>query len=115
MTAQVRQSGQDAAAEARRAAGAWLRGLREARGLSQRQLAQRLGIEFYSFIAQIEAGRGRIPPERYEAWAEALGLEPCAFVRDVLRHYEPVTWRILFGEEERSPRSAPAPGLRTGP
>ena len=98
MTATVRQPGVDSAQAARRAAGAWLRDLREARGLSQRQLANLLGIEFYSFIAQIEAGRGRIPPERYEAWALALGADPRDFVRDVLRHYEPMTWRILFGQ-----------------
>ena len=48
--------------ELRREAGLWLRELRERRGLSQRQLASHLGAEYYTFISQLETGRGRIPP-----------------------------------------------------
>lgn len=87
-----------ASTESRREAGRWLRTAREERGLSQRALAAALGIEYYTFVAQIEAGRGRIPPERYEAWANALGIEPKEFVKQVLRYYEPATYRILFGD-----------------
>lgn len=85
--------------ELRRAAGRWLRGLREQRGLSQRDLAERIGTEYYSFISQIEAGRGRIPPDRYQLWAGALGLPARVFVQELLRFYDPVTHGILFGEE----------------
>lgn len=81
----------------RQDAGRWLRGLREEAGLSQRQLATAVGVEYYTFISQLEAGRGRIPPERYEAFAEALAMEPQAFVRELMRYYDPVTHRILFG------------------
>lgn len=90
----------EASVEARRELGRWLRSLREARGLSQRALAEKLGLEFYTFVSQIEAGKGRIPPERYEAWAQALGVEPRAFVQEMLRCYEPSTWRILFAASE---------------
>jgi len=45
----------------RREAGIWLKELREARGLSQRDLANLVGVEYYTFISQIESGRGRIP------------------------------------------------------
>ena len=93
----------DNGSSVRRMAGAWLRDLRERRGLSQRQLANLIGVDFYSFIAQIEAGRGRVPPERYEAWARALGLEPRDFVREVLRYYEPLTWQLLFGDQGERP------------
>lgn len=86
--------------ELRREAGRWLKSLREHRGLSQRQMAAAIGAEYYTFISQIEAGRGRIPPDRYEAWAEALGVEPKALVRTLLRYYDPVTYTALFGEEE---------------
>ena len=44
--------------------GRWLKGRREQLGLSQRQLAQRVGVEYYTFISQLETGRGRIPPDR---------------------------------------------------
>jgi transcriptional regulator with XRE-family HTH domain len=83
-------------AERRREAGAWLRRLREDRGFTQRQLAERVGIDYYTFVSQIEAGRGRIPADRYQRWADALDVEARAFVRKMLRFYEPSTYQILF-------------------
>jgi transcriptional regulator with XRE-family HTH domain len=81
----------------RNKAGRWLRELREKRGLSQRELAQKVGAEYYTFISQLEHGRGRIPPDRYLVWADALGVEPRAFVRGLMSCYDPVTYNILFG------------------
>jgi transcriptional regulator with XRE-family HTH domain len=78
-------------------AGRWLRELREKRGLSQRDLAQKVGAEYYTFISQLEHGRGRIPPDRYLLWAEALGVEPREFVRELMAYYDPVTYGIIFG------------------
>ena len=80
----------------RRQAGCWLKELRESRGLSQRQLAACVGAEYYTFVSQLESGRGRIPPDRYVVWAEALGVEPRSFVQTLLRYYDPVTYGILF-------------------
>ena len=85
--------------ELRREAGLWLRGLREERGFSQRALAEKVGLEYYTFVSQIEAGRGRIPADRYQAWATAIAMEPAAFVKRLLRFYEPTTYAILFGEK----------------
>lgn len=82
----------------RRAAGKWLKKLRESKGYSQRQLADKVGVDYYTFISQLEAGRGRIPPARYVQWAEALGMEAKDFVRELMRYYDPVTYEILFGE-----------------
>jgi transcriptional regulator with XRE-family HTH domain len=90
------------AAQLRREAGRWLKGLREAKGLSQRELARRLAIEYYTFISQIESGRGRIPPERYETWAAALDVDLRYFVRTLMSYYDPVTYRILFEDGDRS-------------
>lgn len=81
----------------RREAGIWLKRLRESNGLSQRQLAEKLGTGFYSFISQLETGHGRIPPDRYEAWAIILGIPPAEFVKTLMKFYDPVTHRILFG------------------
>lgn len=77
--------------ELRRRAGQWLREVRERRGLSQRELAGRVGAEFYTVIAQFESGRGHIPPERYLAWAEALGVDPDEFARKLRSFQEPET------------------------
>lgn len=96
----------DHVAELRREGGRWLKELREARSLSQRALAEKVGAEYYTFISQIEAGRGRIPPNRYLDWAEALNVDPRVFVRALMRFYDPVTYQILFGEGENRPESA---------
>jgi transcriptional regulator with XRE-family HTH domain len=85
--------------ELRREGGLWLKELREKRGLSQRQLAGYLSAEYYTFISQLETGRGRIPPDRYRQWAEALGVEPAGFVKTLMRFYDPVTYEILFGSD----------------
>jgi DNA-binding XRE family transcriptional regulator len=85
--------------ELRRAAGLWLRELREKRGLSQRQLASLVGAEYYTFISQLETGRGRIPPDRYRQWAAALDIEPSELVRTLMKYYDPVTYGILFATE----------------
>ena len=82
--------------ELRRDGGRWLKQCREAAGLSQRELAVRVGAEYYTFISQLETGRGRIPPDRYHVWAEALEIPTKEFVRNILRYYDPVTYGILF-------------------
>jgi transcriptional regulator with XRE-family HTH domain len=82
-------------------AGSWLRELREKRGLSQRELAQKVGAEYYTFISQLEHGRGRIPPDRYLVWADALGVNPREFVQGLMSFYDPMTYNIIFGRMPR--------------
>ncbi|KTQ95618.1 MULTISPECIES: helix-turn-helix domain-containing protein [Aureimonas] len=86
----------------RKEGGAWLRSRREAAGLSQRELAERVEVGYYTFVSQIEAGRGRIPAERYSTWASALDMNARDFVRNIMAYYEPSTYEILFGEEGRA-------------
>ncbi len=83
----------------RRAGGQWLKSLRTSRGLSQRELASAVGAEYYTFISQLENGRGRIPPDRYQLWAEALGVPVWTLVFNIMRFYDPVTFEILFGKD----------------
>jgi transcriptional regulator with XRE-family HTH domain len=80
----------------RLAGGDWLRSLREARGLTQRQVADQLGFPLYTFISQLENGHGRVPPDRYRDWANVLGIEPKLFVQNILKYYDPKTYEILF-------------------
>jgi transcriptional regulator with XRE-family HTH domain len=89
---------QDGVLDLRQQAGRWLRELRKARGLSQRGLADQIGADYYTFISQIEAGRGRIPPDRYAVWASALGVDPKIFVQTLMRYYDPVTYEIVFAD-----------------
>jgi transcriptional regulator with XRE-family HTH domain len=80
----------------RREGGRWLKEQRERAGISQRQLAERVGAEYYTFISQLETGRGRIPPDRYKMWAESLNMPVRDFVRHILQFYDPITYEILF-------------------
>lgn len=85
--------------ELRKEAGKWLRELREQRNLSQRQLAHLVGVEYYTFISQLETGRGRIPPDKYRIWAAALEISPRDFVLRLFQYYDPLTYEILFIDE----------------
>ena len=91
--------------ELRREGGAWLRELRENCGLSQRELARLVNAEYYTFISQLETGRGRVPPDRYRVWARALHVKPSEFVKKILSYYDPVTYDILFGAELKADAS----------
>src|SRR5690349_15231394 len=86
--------------ELRREGGRWLKEQRERAGLSQRQLATAVGAEYYTFISQLETGRGRIPPDRYEVWAGALRLPARDFVKGVLKYYDPITFELLFADQD---------------
>lgn len=90
------QGSEDRRQDLRLQAGNWLRTTREAAGLSQRELAEKVGALYYTFISQIESGKGRIPPERYESWAEALGVDSRDFAIRMLSFYEPSTYKLIF-------------------
>jgi transcriptional regulator with XRE-family HTH domain len=90
----------------RQKAGQWLRLQREAAGLTQATLAERVGLRYYTFVSQVESGVGRVPVETQGAWAEALGLDPCEFARTLLAYYEPELNRLLFGDGPAARRAA---------
>ena len=96
MLAELHKTTPQESKEQRTALGLWLKTLREDQGLSQRDLADRLSLDYYTFISQLENGRGKIPAHRYAEWAVALGQNPRDFVKTLLRYYEPSTYQILF-------------------
>ena len=100
MLAELHKSTPEEAREQRATFGQWLKTLREAEGLSQRDLADRLSLDYYTFISQLENGRGKIPAHRYAEWAVALGQDPKLFVKTLLKYYEPQTYQILFDADE---------------
>jgi ribosome-binding protein aMBF1 (putative translation factor) len=77
-------------------AGSWLREQRQKAGLSQMDLAIKLGFKYYTFISQIENGYGRVPSQSMADWARALGLRPERFARILLGYYDPALYRVLF-------------------
>ncbi|MEL6734590.1 MAG: helix-turn-helix transcriptional regulator [Pseudomonadota bacterium] len=96
MLAEVQKISPEEAKEQRAALGLWLKELREQAHLSQRELAEKLSLDYYTFISQLENGRGRIPVHRYAEWAEALEQDKRMFVKALLSYYEPTTYKILF-------------------
>ena len=84
----------------RQDAGRWLKELRESKKLTQRDLALRVGAEYYTFISQLENGRGRSPPDRYADWAKALDVPVRPFVKKMMSFYDPVTYDLLFESEQ---------------
>lgn len=82
--------------------GVWLRQKREAAGISQRELARQLGFDYYSFISQIESGKGRVPTDQIAAWAKLVNVEPRVFARTMLKYYDPINHQLLFGDTEIS-------------
>lgn len=97
MYSHPQQAGGHDVQKLRKEAGKWLKDLRLKANLTQRDLAEKVGLDYYTFISQLEVGRGRIPPDRYEMWAQALGLNSADFVKQLMRYYDPETYRILFG------------------
>lgn len=84
------------AKQLRKLAGGWLKELRARAGLSQIELAAKLGLKYYTFISQVENGFGRVPTESMEAWARALDANPTEFARKLLSYYDPELHRLLF-------------------
>ena len=92
---QQRASGSEAKA-LRLKGGAYVKRLRQASGLTQRELAVKVGLNYYTFISQLENGTGRVPPDLYAAFADAFHVNRKEFVRELLRYYDPFTYKILF-------------------
>lgn len=55
--------------------GAWLRSIRESRGIYQKDLAQRVGIS-NALLSYYESGQRTIPPHHAVILAESLGVLP---------------------------------------
>ena len=95
-----KQPENSSSAELRKKAGNWLRAVRCELGLSQRELAHRVNMEYYTFISQIEAGRGRVPADRLRDWSEALEMDPKEFAITLMRYYDPHSFDMIYGSDD---------------
>ena len=84
----------------RKEAGGWLKARRCELGISQRELACRVNMEYYTFISQIEAGRGRVPSERMRIWAEALEMDTREFAITLMKYYDPHSYELIFNADD---------------
>jgi len=98
MSALLNQSYEFDTSARKHSMGLWLKQLREAAGLSQRDMALALSLDYYTFISQLENGRGKIPSQRYKDWARVLKVNERDFVKSLLKFTEPTTYSILFND-----------------
>jgi len=82
----------------RKEGGLFLKQLRNHRGLTQREIADPLGMAYYTMIAQIEAGSARIPPDHFVGYAKLLGCHQDLFIKKLMSYYDPVTYAGLWGK-----------------
>ena len=66
--------------------------------ITQRALADKLKLDYYTFISQVETGAARVPPEAQVAWAKALEVDSQEFAKKLLSYYDPHTHRAIFGK-----------------
>jgi transcriptional regulator with XRE-family HTH domain len=67
-------------------------------GLTQQKLAERVGLDCYTIVAQLESGIGRIEPYQYEQWAQALEVPISRLVARVLEHADPTAHRLFVSQ-----------------
>ncbi|MFC5039070.1 helix-turn-helix domain-containing protein [Tianweitania sediminis] len=77
----------------------YLKELREAIGLSQREIASLAGFEYYTFVSQIETGAAKLPPAQMKRYAEIVKASPREFAITLLRHYEPHHYEMIFTDD----------------
>jgi len=80
----------------RKHAGMVLKQLRAKTGYTQKELAEKVGLEYYTFVSQIENGSGRVPVELYGEFAKAYGVDVEKFARMLVRLYDPAVYHWLF-------------------
>jgi transcriptional regulator with XRE-family HTH domain len=79
----------------------YIRDARVAAGLTQSDLADHLDLNSKQFVSGIETGRTSVPPERLEAFAEALSIDKVEFAKVVLRYSNPWMFAALFGADKQ--------------
>ncbi len=76
-------------------AGDYVKQLRIAQGMTQRELADILNLKHYTFISQLETGQGRLPPALTIKCAMALDQNPREFALKMLSYYDPHTHQAV--------------------
>ena len=100
MNKQGKRTGEDK--KLRIKGGKFLQALRNNTGVTQRELAVKLDLNYYTMISQIESGSARIPPNLYVAYAKALGVDEVLFTKKLMEFYDPYTYLALFGSAKIS-------------
>lgn len=83
--------------------GLTLRRLRLARDMTQKELSDAAGFRYYTWISQIEIGKGKLASENIRPYAQALGVDPAWLARQIIRAYDPELYRLLCVDKPVTP------------
>lgn len=81
---------------ARKKAGGIIKALRNRAGYTQRELAQKLSLDYYTFVSAVENGQSRVPAYMYHEMAGYLSVDPVAFSMYGTKIYDPTIWAALY-------------------
>ena len=87
----------------RKEAGRWIKERREARGLTQRDLADKLNERYTGAVSNVEIGAVKIQTDALKKWADALQYPLYEFAKHLLQFYDPCTFAALYGGKYASP------------
>ena len=95
--------------EMRKRGGRYVESLRLAHNpkMTQRELAEKLGVPFYTYISMVEMGATYVPPDKMADWAEALGVDLQEFESNYMPHAstDNVVVPISFSSETKGANS----------
>ena len=82
--------------------GSTIKARRQALGMTQKDLAAKLDLSYYTMISQIENGYVTLPPAMWVQVADALGLDKVEWVTTCLDRLYPDIFVALFGSSAQS-------------
>jgi DNA-binding XRE family transcriptional regulator len=77
--------------------GTRVRDARTQKGITQRELAELIGVQYSSMISQIELGYISLPASLWIPVSETLSLNRCDWILDCLSEIQPQIFRCIFG------------------
>ena len=70
--------------------------------MTQKALADHLGLSYYTFISQLETGQATLPPALWRDVATVLMMDPLDFAIECLEVNQPEVFKQLFGDTKTS-------------
>lgn len=91
--------GSDLAYQYRRIIGGRVRQMRLGADMTQRQLADLLGVG-ETAVSALELGRSVVSPERYAQLADLFRLDRAEWGKWLLRYTDPFLYALIYGEQD---------------
>lgn len=92
--------------------GMWLKGLRNARQMTQKDVAQHMGWAYYTFVSQLETGYTMLPDGDWTRLAKLYDIPADQFAKKMIAFSKPEVFACLFGRPVRKADLSTAPESR---